>query len=109
LISTADKQVLELEGQYCVVLSKIISDKKLEVVLTQTPDDYQAIDAAFEDFQNETIEIYNSYMGLKFDLGSEASKFSSPVMDRHVTTWDADSWFNKGNKATWIQANSLCR
>jgi len=109
LISTADKQILELEGQYCVVLSKIISDKELEDVLAQSPDDYMAIDAAMEDFQNETIAIYNSYMGLKFDLGSEASKFSSPVMDRHVETWDSDSWFNKGNKATWIQANSLCR
>ena len=109
LIATADQQVLDLESKYCVVLNSIIGDKELEIILTQSASDYTAIDSAMDDFQNETIEIYNSYMGLMLNLGSEASKFSSPVMDRHVTTWDSDSWFLKGNKETWIQAYSLCR
>jgi hypothetical protein len=109
LKSTAGQQIADLEGKYCVVLKQVVDNKELDLLFAQNTDNFMAIDNVIEDSQNEATEIYNSYTGLRFKLGSEASKFSSPLLEKHVVTWDYDSWWrDKRGKATWIQAYSLC-
>jgi flagellar basal body-associated protein FliL len=111
LTSTAGKYVAELEENYCLLLLDIRTDDEVKLALTQNSDDYDAMNQALESYQNEADEIYNSYAGLKSKLGSEASNFSSPVLDAHVDTWNPDSWGwdENNNESIWGKTySSLC-
>jgi hypothetical protein len=108
LFSNADKQIADLESDYCLVLEQVIAEEEV-IDLPHVYANFDAIENAHRAEKIEADKIYQKYFNLKLNLGSEASKFSSPLLEKHVVSWSYD-WFqaNDGRKPHWDDAYSLC-